>query len=273
VDEVDKLISEMLEKKPWMNKKTKAGVDSACSNKNKQIINLLTVLSQVEGKALSNVLDVFGNDEEILLAVIIQNSMAKQNRERTQAIKDGNYTLIESKEDAVAFLRKITGTQLTHAFNKAKADVLAVFASSASAANIDRLVSSPDVYVCAVAMSRQSFCNGQGHRTKFIQEILSKDPAQIPDLARKLKLLTSIEVYGRKLFCDKGLLEEKISAINRKWVYRLWFHCCRLHEVVTLDEMIVAFPFAEDLLVRYDRFVDKQGRTTLNLAEYQAYRE
>ena len=41
---------------------------------------------------------------------------------------------------------------------------------------------------------------------------------------------------------------------------------------MTLQEMIAFQPHAEEILRVYDRHVDAEGRTTLNIEEYMAYR-
>jgi len=56
-------------------------------------------------------------------------------------------------------------------------------------------------------------------------------------------------------------------------LYRLWLHCCRRHEAVSLQQMVDFAPYQEDYLRRQDRYVDRDGRTTLNMAEYMAWRK
>lgn len=42
--------------------------------------------------------------------------------------------------------------------------------------------------------------------------------------------------------------------------------------MVKIEDMIAFQPHAEEVLRTYDRFVDAEGRTTLNMDEYMAYR-
>lgn len=55
-------------------------------------------------------------------------------------------------------------------------------------------------------------------------------------------------------------------------MYRLWLHCCRKAEAVTLEQLIAFTPEKEDYLRRNHMFVDSEGKTTLNKEEYKAYR-
>ena len=95
------------------------------------------------------------------------------------------------------------------------------------------------------------------------------NPATIPDLGNKLKLVTSKEFMGLKLYNDKMCNPERC---NRKTIFNLWLHCCRKSNAVTLNQMIAFQPHAEQWLRIYDRYVDAEGRTTLNMEEYMVYR-
>lgn len=91
----------------------------------------------------------------------------------------------------------------------------------------------------------------------------------IPDVANKLKLVVAKEFMGLPLYNDKMCKPERV---NKQTLYRLWLHCCRKNDAVTIEQMIAFQPHAEELLRVYDRFVDNQGRSTLNMEEYMAYR-
>ena len=52
------------------------------------------------------------------------------------------------------------------------------------------LLEAPDVFVAAAALSSQKFYQGKGDRTAFFNMVLEMDPAKIPDLGRKLCLVT-----------------------------------------------------------------------------------
>ena len=86
--------------------------------------------------------------------------------------------------------------------------------------------------MAAVALSEQSFYEGKGNRTTFFDIILELDPTRIPDIGRKLKLVTSNEFMGLKLYSDNICKPERI---NKTTIYKLWLHCCRKKNAVTID--------------------------------------
>ena len=90
--------------------------------------------------------------------------------------------------------------------------------------DIKKLVETPDVYVAAVALSKTLFYEGKGDRTTFFKVILDLNPAKIPDLGKKLKLVTSREFMGLSLYNDKMCIPDRV---NKQTVYRLWLHCSR----------------------------------------------
>lgn len=69
---------------------------------------------------------------------------------------------------------------------------------------------------------------------------------------------------GLNLYNDKMC---KPDRVNKQTVYKLWLHCCRVSGTVSLEDMIAFQPHLEDKLRNYDRFVDAQGKTTLNIEE------
>lgn len=120
---------------------------------------------------------------------------------------------------------------------------------------------SPDVFIAASALITQSFYIGKGDRNAFFEVILASDPKTIPDLFRKLMLVTKPEFYGRKIYNDKVC---NSTNVCKQTVYQLWLHCVRRHEALTLEQLIEFAPYMEEQLRVYDRYVDKEGRTTLN---------
>jgi hypothetical protein len=93
------------------------------------------------------------------------------------------------------------------------------------------LMEAPDVFIAAAALSTQKFCQGKGDRTAFFNMILESNPAQIPDLGRKLNLVTKDKFMGLQLYSDKLALCDRVK---RKMVYLLWLHCCRKNDVIPL---------------------------------------
>ena len=105
------------------------------------------------------------------------------------------------------------------------------------------LLEAPDVYVAAAAMNSMQLYMGKGDRTAFLNIVLKTDPRLIPDLARKLKLLTCNEFMGLKFYNDKLLNADKV---NRKAIYSIWLHCKRKYNVITLEQLIEWQPHAEE---------------------------
>ena len=65
------------------------------------------------------------------------------------------------------------------------------------------LLEAPDVYIAAAALNSLKFYIGKGDRSAFFDIVLNTDPATIPDLYRKLQLITKGDFLGLDLFNDK----------------------------------------------------------------------
>jgi hypothetical protein len=50
-------------------------------------------------------------------------------------------------------------------------------------------------------------------------------------------------------------------------------HCKRKFNALTLENLLQAFPYQADNLRMWDRFVDEQGKTSLNQEEYKIFRQ
>lgn len=61
--------------------------------------------------------------------------------------------------------------------------------------------------------------------------ILESNPNQIPDLGRKLSLVTKDKFMGLQLYSDKLALCDRVK---RKMFYKLWLHCCRKNNAIPL---------------------------------------
>ena len=99
---------------------------------------------------------------------------------------------------------------------------------------VNMFIQAPDVYIAASALIASKFSIGKGDRTALLEIVLDTDPTQIPDLSRKLKLITLSEFQGIKLYNDKCPPEQ----LSRKMVFRLWLHLVRKTQFLTLDWMI-----------------------------------
>jgi len=111
--------------------------------------------------------------------------------------------------------------------------------------DVKLVLEAPDVYIGAAVLISQSLYNGKGDRTAFVEVVLNTDPSTIPDLARKLKLITQTEFYGHKIFNDKLC---NTMNLCQQHVYKLWLHCCRRNKVVTLAQMVDFAPYMAEKL-------------------------
>ena len=132
------------------------------------------------------------------------------------------------------------------------------------------LLEAPDVYIAAAALSSLKFYIGKGDRSAFLEIVLNTDPAKIPDLYNKLQLVTKNDFMGLNLFNDKLCSPSRMS---RTMIFRLWLHTARKNQVITLQQLIDLQPHAKEWLLAYDKFVDAEGRTTLNQDEHKTYRD
>ena len=64
------------------------------------------------------------------------------------------------------------------------------------------LLTAPDVYFAAAAFSTKDFYYGRGDRTAFFKMILETNPKHIPDLGKKLALVTKTKFLDLELYND-----------------------------------------------------------------------
>ncbi len=69
--------------------------------------------------------------------------------------------------------------------------------------DVKLVLEAPSVFEGAAVLIQQNFYIGKGDRTTFIEVVLASDPTKIPDLFRKLKLITVSEFCNRKIYNDK----------------------------------------------------------------------
>lgn len=84
------------------------------------------------------------------------------------------------------------------------------------------MIEAKSVYLAAAVMNQKEFKNGCGDRKAIIDFILSADPSTIPDLVRKLRLLTCNSYYGNRIYSDGFKDEVQEFTIRKNIVFRLW---------------------------------------------------
>lgn len=235
---IPEIINEQIANKTWLPQMN--SLTNQVENFFKSRAALIKMFSDLEGreasyKSFAEILEIFNGEEEVLFAVLLQNMMHPKNSDRTGAIKDGNYIEITSLESAREYLASLIRTHLGNELNSAQSAVLNAMSSLQTMADLKMLVQAPDVFVAAAAMSEKAFYEGKGDRTSFFKVIEELNPKQIPDLARKLKLVVSKEFMGLTLYNDKMCKPERV---NKQTIYKLWLHCCRISNALTVEQMI-----------------------------------
>ena len=274
---MDLVIFNCLEKLPWVealaDKNAHAAklVKGGCAAFNKHQTSLMHIMSKLEGKEESHkgLLELFENNSEIALAILLQNCMHPKNSQRVEAIKGDTYKEIDSPFAARAYIKETFKKNLEYELLAAESQINEQIAKLSQMHDVKVLMEAPDVFIAAAALSTKKFCQGKGDRTAFFNMILESDPASIPDVGRKLILVTQDKFMGLTLYSDALA---NCSRVNRKMIFKLWLHLCRKNEVVDLKKMIKFQPHAEEWLIAYDKFVDAEGRTTLNQEEHMKYR-
>ena len=72
----------------------------------------------------------------------------------------------------------------------AESQVNSQIAKLAQMHDVKMLLEAPDVFIAAAALGSKKFYQGKGDRTAFFEMVLEMDPSKIPDLGRKLCLVT-----------------------------------------------------------------------------------
>lgn len=62
--------------------------------------------------------------------------------------------------------------------------------------DVKAVLEAPDVFTAAAVLVQQKFYNGKGDRSALIEVVLNTDPKTLPDIGRKLKLLTADKYHG-----------------------------------------------------------------------------
>lgn len=128
---------------------------------------------------------------------------------------------------------------------------------------------SDDIDQAAAVLHLTPFFQGKGDRTEFIKALLQGDPKTLPLIAAKLRLICCERYKGLALYRDKNLVA---GQLKRQTLFRLWMHLVRRGQVMTTRELADIFPYAREQLETYERFVDVDGKTTLNKEEQRMFR-
>lgn len=126
-----------------------------------------------------------------------------KNSNRTEAVKSGSYKELKTAGEARDFINSLVETNLRNDLQGIETACKSQMAGLQQMQDVKLILEAPSVYLGAAVLIKQDFYNGKGDRSAFINVVLNSDPATIPDLARKLKLLTDTEFHGNKIYNDK----------------------------------------------------------------------
>lgn len=115
----------------------------------------MKMLSDLEGRenVYESILEMFGGEQEILFAMLLQNMLQPKNSNRVEAIKAGKYVEIDTVEKARALINDLIRTNLGNELRSTESAIHSSIASLQSEADLKKLVEAPDVYIAAVALS------------------------------------------------------------------------------------------------------------------------
>lgn len=126
----------------------------------------------------------------MIAAIAIQNGMHPKNANRVEAIKSGVYKELRTMEDATQFLSSVLNFNIRNEIMAIETEIVKEQESLQRMEDIKIVFEAPDVFIAAAALITQSFFIGKGDRNAFFEVILASDPNKIPDLFRKLMLVT-----------------------------------------------------------------------------------
>ena len=84
----------------------------------------------------------------------------------------------------------------------------------------------PDAFIAAAVLTSEQFFMGKGDRTKFFEFVLNSKPTQIPDLGKKIRLITAKKIGPHDIYNDKNCAPDRL---NKTTIFKLWLHTVRRH--------------------------------------------
>ena len=108
--------------RPWSSKIKDHLKDARKWNKRKGLLKMLSDLINLD-EPVSDILEFFESQEDILFAVVLQNMLHPNNSNRTEAIKNRKYVEITSLQTACEFIEETVRSNLTNQLRQAHDDV------------------------------------------------------------------------------------------------------------------------------------------------------
>lgn len=128
-------------------------------------------------------------------------------------------------------MEEILGKHLKNELQGVESEVKAQFDSMDQAKDIKAILDAPDAFMAAAVLTEESFYMGKGDRTKFFEFVLNSDPSKIPDLGKKIRLITAKKIGKHNVYNDKNCAPERL---NKHTIFKIWLHTVRRHKCVTL---------------------------------------
>lgn len=245
-----KIVDSKVAQKPWLDqlnsdKSTAEKLISSAKNnfdkRQKTLLSMFSALQNAEKEYNSIIeLPMIDNDPVVLFAIIVQNAMHPKNSQRVDAVAQDNYVEIRTRACADKFLGDLLKKHLTNELSGVESEVVAQFKSLDTEEDVKLILEAPDAYYGAAVLTSQPFFIGKGDRTTFLKVVLNSNPKTIKDLGKKIGMLTKSKIGSFSVYNDKLCNPERL---NKQTIYRLWLHCRRRHQAVTLEELIEAYPY------------------------------
>ena len=204
------------------------------------MINMFSDIAQKNAKeevkceAFRSVRDLpmINQDDTILFAILVQNSLHPKNAQRVASVNEESYKEILTHSQAVEYLGDILKLHLTHELSAIESQIQVQFNKLEKQEDVRLILEAPDAIMGAAVLTTQPFYIGKGDRSTFIEIVLNSDPHKIKDLGNKLMLLTKNEFGGFKVYNDKL---SSFEHFGKQTVYKLWMHCVRKFKALNLE--------------------------------------
>lgn len=205
-----------------------------------------------------------------MLAILLQNAQQAKNASRVDAIKNGDYKEITTKQQANDYLKDLLSNLFEIELHKNESEIRTKAAKENSSQSVILTTQAPDEYIAGAVLTKEVFYNGKGDRGAFIKQILAtEDPSEIVDLAEKLRMVATGEYHGQTVFNDNW--KAKDTQVGKSKVFKLWLHLCRKHDCISLGRMVEMFPYFAVKLNLWDKCCGADGKINMNSVAYAEY--
>ena len=125
-------------------------------------------------------------DDNILVAMLLQNTMHPDNSQRKTAIANKTYVGIKTHDEAMLFLEETLRSNLSIEIASRESAIKGGLNKAIQGVTAETIVKAPNFYISAAAMKQSSFSVGRGDLTEVANQ-LAQGPCH--DAANKLRVL------------------------------------------------------------------------------------